>query len=311
MANQSMRSRARHPLTQDVSDQGYQVLHDQLLAAQHNLSPHPQAPRPQHTPTSQHPSHQNLQASTSPRDNNIDPAIAGGAMIGTGAESGGDENAENRKIYGKRELSTSKRAAQNRAAQRAFRQRKEGYIRKLEEQVKDYEMLSENFKAIQAENYQLREYIINLQSRLIDSQNEVPELPGNIDLTQPRPQMSAAPSAPANAAQALAQSGLPQQEQHRQQQHHQQTQQQGQRSAPGDQPTEQFNTLNRIAVAGLGMRKHPHEDASSFLGANPFPSNKRQRHDDSQSQTQNANAPSSTDGPQTKTEPGSGSAVVT
>lgn len=162
-------------------------------------------------------------------------------------------------------------------------------------------MLSENYKAIQAENYQLREYIINLQSRLIDSQNEVPELPGNIDLSQPRPQMSAAPSAPASAAQALAQSGLPQQEQHRQQQQHaaqqqhQQSQQQGQRSAHGEQPAEQFNTLNRIAVAGLGMRKHPHEDVS-YLGGNTFPS-KRQRPDGSQ------NEPSASgDGSQMKAE---------
>lgn len=38
-------------------------------------------------------------------------------MMGAGADSGGDDNADSRKIYGKRELSTSKRAAQNRAAQ--------------------------------------------------------------------------------------------------------------------------------------------------------------------------------------------------
>jgi hypothetical protein len=176
--------------------------------------------------------------------------------------------------------------------------------------VKDYEMLSENFKAVQAENYQLREYIINLQSRLIDSQNEVPELPGNIDLSQPRPQISAAPPASASAAQALAQSGLPQQqEQHRQQQqqqHHQQSQQQqqqGQRSAPGEQPAEQFNTLNRIAVAGLGMRKHPHEDVP-YLG-NTFPS-KRQRADENQ------NDPSTSgDGTQVKPEAAGGAPVAT
>lgn len=41
-------------------------------------------------------------------------------MLGGSADSGGDENADNRKVYGKRELSTSKRAAQNRAAQVGF-----------------------------------------------------------------------------------------------------------------------------------------------------------------------------------------------
>ncbi|RMZ77488.1 hypothetical protein DV738_g4445, partial [Chaetothyriales sp. CBS 135597] len=103
-----------------------------------------------------------------------------------GAESdGGDNSTDGRKGYGKRELSTSKRAAQNRAAQRAFRQRKEGYIKKLEEQVRDYQVLSENFKAVQSENYQLRDYIINLQSRLLETQGEVPPPPSNVDGLSP------------------------------------------------------------------------------------------------------------------------------
>ena len=57
--------------------------------------------------------------STSPHDHNIDPAIAGAAMsMHASAESGGDETmGEGGKKGGKRELSTSKRAAQNRAAQ--------------------------------------------------------------------------------------------------------------------------------------------------------------------------------------------------
>jgi len=96
-------------------------------------------------------------------------------------ENGGD----GRKGYGKRELSTSKRAAQNRAAQRAFRQRKEGYIKKLEEQVRDYAMLTENYKNVQAENYQLRDYIISLQSRLLESQGEVPPPPTNVPGLEP------------------------------------------------------------------------------------------------------------------------------
>lgn len=123
-------------------------------------------------------------------------------VTGSAESDGGDNNGDGRKGYGKRELSTSKRAAQNRAAQvcifshlsdlsltspfqRAFRQRKEGYIKKLEEQVRDYQVLSENFKAVQAENYQLRDYIINLQSRLLESQGEVPPPPSNVDGLQP------------------------------------------------------------------------------------------------------------------------------
>ncbi|MCJ1281349.1 hypothetical protein MMC26_000668 [Xylographa opegraphella] len=118
---------------------------------------------------------------------NIDPAIAGGTGMtsNSAGESGGDEIGSDGKKGGKRELSTSKRAAQNRAAQRAFRQRKEGHIKKLEEQVRDYNLLNENYKAVQAENYQLRDYIINLQSRLIESQGDFPQPPSNINLQEP------------------------------------------------------------------------------------------------------------------------------
>ena len=57
-------------------------------------------------------------SSASPHDQNIDPAIAGTGMMSTSAgESGGDDNGSDSKKGGKRELSTSKRAAQNRAAQ--------------------------------------------------------------------------------------------------------------------------------------------------------------------------------------------------
>ena len=38
---------------------------------------------------------------------------------------------------------------------------------------------------MQAENYQLRDYIINLQSRLIESQGDFPQPPSNINLQEP------------------------------------------------------------------------------------------------------------------------------
>ncbi|KAI0876268.1 hypothetical protein GGS24DRAFT_499002 [Hypoxylon argillaceum] len=85
----------------------------------------------------------------------------------------------------KRELSQSKRAAQNRAAQRAFRQRKEHYIKKLEQQVRDYTEMEQNWKAIQSDNYALREYVIQLQSRLLDLQVELPQPPPNITIAPP------------------------------------------------------------------------------------------------------------------------------
>jgi hypothetical protein len=92
------------------------VLHDQLLAAQ-GLHPvhHQSLSRAQPGVAVTH-----IQpTSTSQRDhNNIDPAIAGtSAMIAAPEAPTDDTGPDGRKVYGKRELSTSKRAAQNRAAQ--------------------------------------------------------------------------------------------------------------------------------------------------------------------------------------------------
>jgi hypothetical protein len=263
-----------------AQDHADQVLHDQLLAAQQHLQSQGQESR---QPTSQ-------------QGHNIDPAISGGAMLAPNTQasslvlpqvmSGVQEAAAgsdaSRKTYGKRELSTSKRAEQNRAAQRAFRQRKEGYIRQLESQVKEYKVLSESYKGLQAENYQLREYIISLQSRLIDSQNEVPALPDNIDLTQPRPEPPLADSHPSESSPPSSSLPLPPQppQQQRQQQHtlaaaptqipplapHQHPHQPS--TAPSNTTNEDLGQLNRIAVAGLGMRKHAHSDHTTNNNTN-------------------------------------------
>ncbi|KAJ5508072.1 BZIP transcription factor [Penicillium freii] len=251
---------APHPSMQtSAQDHADQVLHDQLLAAQHHLGG-----RPQGAPGQQ----QHLQPSNaSPRDQpNIDPAISG-AMLGapqTPTQPQGSPPSDGgSKSYGKRELSTSKRAAQNRAAQRAFRQRKETYIRKLEEEVKNIDPLKDQVKSLVGENYQLREYIINLQSRLLEAQGEVPELPANIDLNQPRTTEMALASA---GVQNSSPSGsVPT------------------AGAPGQHPSsvaDDMNSLNRIAAATLGMRKHT--DDTAFLNNSSFQQNKRVRADDNQ-----------------------------
>lgn len=67
--------------------------------------------------------------------------------------------------------------------QRAFRQRKEGYIKKLEEQVKEFQNMEQNFRALQNENFQLREYILNLQSRLLESSSDFPPAPSHINIS--------------------------------------------------------------------------------------------------------------------------------
>jgi hypothetical protein len=66
--------------------------------------------------------------------------------------------------------------------QRAFRQRKELYIKKLEQEVREYAEMENNFKAMQTENYALRQYVISLQSRLLDAHGEYPQPPPGLSL---------------------------------------------------------------------------------------------------------------------------------
>lgn len=42
----------------------------------------------------------------------------------------------------------------------------------------------ELYKTLQTENYQLRDYIINLQSRLLETQGEIPPAPAGVDLSR-------------------------------------------------------------------------------------------------------------------------------
>jgi hypothetical protein len=69
--------------------------------------------------------------------------------------------------------------------QRAFRQRKEGYIKKLEQQVRDFMEMKQSFETLQSENYTLREYVNDLESRLRDALGEFPQPPPNVNLSQP------------------------------------------------------------------------------------------------------------------------------
>ncbi|KAK4193880.1 putative transcription factor kapC [Podospora australis] len=142
-------------------------------------------------------------------------------------EQHGEGGSDGRK---KRELSQSKRAAQNRAAQRAFRQRKEGYIKTLEQQVKELGEISAAFKALQAEHYSLREYAGHLQARLIDITGECPPPPPGVSL-------ALAPRAPL--------------EQHQQQQQQQQPPPPAQQQPPA-------NSLEVAAQAVAGLNRSEH-----------------------------------------------------
>ena len=63
-----------------------------------------------------------------------------------------------------------------------------------------------SFKALQTENFTLREYIIHLQSRLLDAKGEFPQPPAGINLTHPHAQQPVAP-APEASQQVSAAAG--------------------------------------------------------------------------------------------------------
>ncbi|ODV77094.1 uncharacterized protein CANTADRAFT_8249 [Suhomyces tanzawaensis NRRL Y-17324] len=64
--------------------------------------------------------------------------------------------------------SGTKRAIQNRNAQRAFRQRKEKYVKELELKAAEVDQLKQSIEELRAENLQLRDYTLALQSRVIE-----------------------------------------------------------------------------------------------------------------------------------------------
>ncbi|KAI9050400.1 hypothetical protein LZ554_005565 [Drepanopeziza brunnea f. sp. 'monogermtubi'] len=194
-------------ISKQDQQEGNQQQHQQQRHQQQQQHHQPQQNAHQGPPHGYSDVHHSSSASPHDHDHNIDPAIGGGPggmgmSMGAGREvrdandSGGDDSLGDGRRGGKRELSQSKRAAQNRAAQRAFRQRKEGYIKKLEEQVRDLHSLEESLKVVQAENYSLREYIIHLQSRLIESQGEYPQPPPNVNLHHPQQQVAPPPLQP-------------------------------------------------------------------------------------------------------------------
>lgn len=64
----------------------------------------------------------------------------------------------------------------------------------MEQQVRDYNEMEHSYKTIQNDNYALREYVIQLQSRLLDVQGEVPQPPPNLQLPPPPPRVAPHPS---------------------------------------------------------------------------------------------------------------------
>ncbi|KAI8140907.1 hypothetical protein BJV82DRAFT_690445 [Fennellomyces sp. T-0311] len=68
----------------------------------------------------------------------------------------------------------SKRAAQNRAAQRAFRQRRDRYVKDLEKKSKEMENWPEEMEQLRTENNQLRSTVASLERRIAELTGQTP-----------------------------------------------------------------------------------------------------------------------------------------
>jgi hypothetical protein len=85
-------------------------------------------------------------------------------------QNDGDDKDSKQTSASGRVLASSKRAAQNRAAQRAFRQRKDRYIKSLEQRATDYDLSHNIIADLRKENIYLRDYVVRLQNE-VDSLN--------------------------------------------------------------------------------------------------------------------------------------------
>ncbi|KAG1178271.1 hypothetical protein G6F70_004991 [Rhizopus microsporus] len=91
-------------------------------------------------------------------------------MSNNTAASNTVDNHNNSKPKIKKTLTESRRAEQNRAAQRAFRQRKERYVKELEAKVTSMADWPARMERLEKENEQLKRYIIELEQQ-VEKQN--------------------------------------------------------------------------------------------------------------------------------------------
>ena len=101
-----------------------------------------------------------------------------------------------------RVLAQSKRAAQNRAAQRAFRQRKERYIKTLEQKATEFDLAQGIIQDLRKENVYLRDYVVRLQAEVDGLNAELGRAP--MFGSGPLPSQNLAPPPPLQRQQGAA-----------------------------------------------------------------------------------------------------------
>lgn len=83
------------------------------------------------------------------------------------SQNEGEAISESGQLIGKsgKSLRNTKRAAQNRNAQKAFRQRKERYIKDLEAKAKNFDQILIENKSLKLEIFELRKIIQSIQDK--------------------------------------------------------------------------------------------------------------------------------------------------
>jgi hypothetical protein len=114
--------------------------------------------------------------------------------------------------------------------------------------------LVELYKTLQTENYQLRDYIINLQSRLLETQGEIPPAPAGVDLSRNHGEPS----------------GLNQAPQSQPEQTQQQQQQQSPNNNNGGLSERQIGELQMAAQAAAAAQHGPSADHGKHPNDNSF-----------------------------------------
>lgn len=125
--------------------------------------------------------------------------------------------------------------------------------------------MEQNYRALQNENYQLREYILNLQSRLLETQSDFPPAPSHVNLSSSR--STAAPSA-SNAPEAASAVD------------HSMRRELPQQHAPHEQRTQdpQRDAIAQLqAAAAQAEAVHPQHESPYGLGAGADYPHKRPR----------------------------------
>ena len=118
-----------------------------------------------------------------------DPNLAQGPDSDTDAPDPSKRGNTPQTTPGGRVLASSKRAAQNRAAQRAFRQRKDRYIKSLEQKANEYDLSHSIIADLRKENIYLRDYVVRLQNEVDSLNTELGRAPMfATPATQQRPQ---------------------------------------------------------------------------------------------------------------------------